>query len=68
METESDPGQEPQESADEPTEATGALNEDNPKPPEDAGQKGAGAATDAIGGLEGGSEPHDEDARDHERP
>jgi hypothetical protein len=65
METEHDPPQEPDESAD---EATGALNEDNPEPPDDAGQQGAGDATGASGGLEHGSEPRDQDARQHERP
>ena len=49
-------------------EEKGALNEDNPEPPEDAGQKGAGAATDAQGGLEGGSEPESDEIREHEKP
>jgi hypothetical protein len=39
------------------TEEKGALNEDNPEPPEDAGQKGAGAATGGDEGFEGGTEP-----------
>ncbi|MEA2361081.1 MAG: hypothetical protein QOD71_226 [Thermoleophilaceae bacterium] len=68
METGPDPREEPVESAEEPTESTGALNEDNPGPPDDAGQKGAGDATGASGGLEHGTEPDDEDAREHERP
>lgn len=68
METERDPTQEPEESTEEPTEATGALDEDNPTPPDDAGEKGAGTATGATGGLEHGSEPRDQDARQHERP
>ena len=50
------------------TEETGALNEDNPEPSEDAGQKGAGTATGGDEGLEEGSEPAGEDARDAERP
>ena len=50
------------------TEEKGALNEDNPEPSEDAGEKGAGSATDAQGGLESGSEPEGEDARQHEQP
>jgi hypothetical protein len=64
MQTEHDP-QEPEESND---EATGALNEDNPEPAEDVGQRGAGDAAGASGGLEQGSEPRDTDARQHERP
>jgi hypothetical protein len=69
METERDPSQEPQQSPDdEPSESTGALNDDNPPPSDDAGQKGAGTATGARGGLEGGSEPDDQDARQHEKP
>jgi hypothetical protein len=65
METEHDTPEEPEESAD---ESTGALTEDNPEPPDDAGEKGAGDATGASGGLEDGSEPRDQDARQHERP
>ena len=65
METEHDPYREPEESND---EATGALNEDNPEPSEHVGQRGAGDAAGASGGLEQGSEPRDEDARQHERP
>jgi hypothetical protein len=65
VETEHDSPQEHEETAD---EAAGALNEDNPDPPEDAGQKGAGDATGASGGLEQGSEPRDQDARQHEKP
>ncbi len=34
----------------EDTQETGALNADNPEPPDEAGQKGAGSQTDAIGG------------------
>jgi hypothetical protein len=49
-------------------EAKGALDRDNPEPPDDAGQRGAGDATGASGGLEGGSEPEGEDVREHERP
>jgi hypothetical protein len=55
METERDPREE--ETTD---EAEGALNEDNPTPPDDAGQRGAGSATGGIGGREHGTEP-DED-------
>jgi hypothetical protein len=51
-----------------PDESTGALNEDNPEPSEDAGQKGAGVATGGEGGFDQGSEPEGEDARDAERP
>jgi hypothetical protein len=51
-----------------PDEATGALNADNPEPPDEAGQKGAGAATGGDEGLDHGSEPEGEDARDAERP
>jgi hypothetical protein len=65
METEHDPTEEPDDAVD---EATGALNEDNPDLPDDAGQKGAGDATGAQGGMEEGSEPRDQDAREHERP
>jgi hypothetical protein len=65
METEHDPPRDAEEGVD---EATGALNEDNPEPPDEAGQKGAGDATGAIGGLQHGSEPDDEEAREHERP
>jgi hypothetical protein len=65
METEHDRPQDPDEDVD---EATGALNEDNPEPAEDAGEKGAGDATGGSGGLERGSEPQDQDARRHERP
>jgi hypothetical protein len=67
MEEERDTTQEPPQSSGEPLETSGAHN-DNPPPPDDAGQKGAGTATGAIGGLEEGSEPSGEDARDHERP
>ena len=49
-------------------ESKGALNEDNPTPPEDAGQKGAGVQTGGQGGLDEGTEPEGEDARDSERP
>ena len=49
-------------------EEKGALNEDNPEPSEDAGQKGAGFATGGDEGLEGGSEPEGEDIRQHEKP
>jgi hypothetical protein len=52
----------------EPDEPTGALDDDNPDLPDDAGETGAGDATGASGGLEGGSEPQGEDARHHERP
>jgi hypothetical protein len=52
----------------EENEDKGALNEDNPEPSEDAGQKGAGAATDAQGGLQSGSEPEGDDIRQHEKP
>jgi hypothetical protein len=61
METQHDP-------TEEPGEATSALDDDNPELPDDAGEKGAGDATGATGGLEGGSEPRDEDVRQHERP
>ena len=61
METQHDP-------TEEPDEATSALNEDNPDLPDDAGEKGAGDATGASGGLERGSEPRDQDARRHEQP
>ena len=64
METERDPTQQSQDSAD---EAEGALNEDNPAPPDDAGQKGAGSATGGIGGREHGTEPEDEDAAEDEQ-
>jgi hypothetical protein len=50
------------------TEEQGALNEDNPEVPDDAGQKGAGTQTGGDEGLEGGSEPEGEDIRQHERP
>ena len=43
-------------------------NQDNPEPSEDAGQRGAGSATDAIGGLEEGTEPEGDDVRESERP
>ena len=65
METEQNPTE---ESQDAPDESTGALNEDNPEPSEDAGQKGAGVATGGDEGLDQGSEPEGEDARDAERP
>jgi hypothetical protein len=65
METEENPTTESEKS---PDEATGALNTDNPEPPEDAGQKGAGAATGGDEGLDEGSEPDGDDARDAERP
>jgi hypothetical protein len=65
METEQNPTDESQET---PDESTGALNDDNPEPSEDAGQKGAGFATGGDEGLDEGSEPGDEDARDAERP
>ena len=65
METDHDPTEESQTS---PDDATGALSEDNPTPSEDAGQKGAGAATGGDEGLDDGSEPEGEDARDAERP
>ena len=65
METEHDPAREPEETDD---EATGALNTDNPEPPDDAGQKGAGDATGGSGGLEQGTEPREQEARRHERP
>jgi len=65
METEQNPTEESQET---PSEGTGALNEDNPAPSEDAGQKGAGFATGGDEGLDEGSEPAGEDARDAERP
>jgi hypothetical protein len=53
---------------DTPGEDPGAKNDDNPEPRENAGERGAGSATDALGGLEGGTEPEGEDVRDHERP
>jgi hypothetical protein len=65
METEENPAEESQKS---PEDATGALDADNPAPSEDAGQKGAGAATGGDEGLDQGSEPAGEDARDAERP
>ena len=65
METEENPTEESQQS---PEEATGALDADNPGTSEDAGQKGAGAATGGDEGLDEGSEPAGEDARDAERP
>lgn len=49
-------------------ERTGARTKDNPTPSDDAGQKGGGTATGAIGGMEHGSEPRGQDAREHERP
>ena len=55
----------PKDSAD---EATAAHDDDNPTPSEDAGQKGAGTATGAIGGMEDGTEPGDQDERRHEKP
>ena len=58
METERDPTDEP----------TGAHDDDNPAPPDDVGERGAGTATGASGGLEDGTEPRDEDVRQHERP
>ena len=61
IETQHDP-------TEEPDEATGALDADNADLPDDAGEKGAGDATGASGGLHGGTEPRDEDARNHERP
>lgn len=36
---------------------------DNPPPPEGAGQKGAGSETGGLGGLEDGTEPHDKNMR-----
>lgn len=58
-----------EESEDRPDEGTAALNADNPTPPEDAGQRGAGIATGADEGLEEGSEPGaGDDIRDAERP
>jgi hypothetical protein len=63
--TEHDESRDPDESV---GDAAGALNEDNPEPSEDAGQKGAGDATGASGGLEKGSEPRQQDARQHEKP
>jgi hypothetical protein len=65
METEQNPTD---ESTEAPEEATGALNDDNPDPSEDAGQKGAGAATGGDEGLDGGTEPEGADAREAERP
>jgi len=65
METEHTPHEESEKDAD---EAAGALDEDNPEPAEDAGQRGAGAATDAIGGREEGSELGDQDSREDEQP
>ena len=65
METEQNPTEESQET---PGESTGALNDDNPEVPADAGEKGAGAATGGDAGLDGGSEPEGTDARDAERP
>ena len=64
METERDPIRESQDDA---AEAEGALNEDNPTPPDEAGQKGAGSATGGIGGREHGTEPGDEDAAEDEQ-
>jgi hypothetical protein len=49
-------------------EAKGALNDDNPDPPDDAGERGAGDATGGSGGLEQGTEPREQEARRHERP
>jgi hypothetical protein len=65
METEQNPSEETTKS---PDEVTGALNEDNPETSEDAGQKGAGFATGGDEGLDLGSEPEGDDARDAERP
>jgi hypothetical protein len=65
METEQNPTEESQKS---PEDAKGALDADNPTPSEDAGQKGAGFATGGDEGLDEGSEPAGEDARDAERP
>ena len=48
-------------------EDTGALNDDNPTPPDEAGQKGAGSQTGAIGG-EQRTEPEEEGAGEDERP
>jgi hypothetical protein len=61
METQHDP-------TEEPDEATGALDDDNPELPDGTGEKGAGDAAGASGGLDGGTEPRDEDVRKHERP
>jgi hypothetical protein len=46
--------EEPQET---PEESTGAQDDDNPTPPDDVGEEGAGTQSGASGGLEGGSEP-----------
>ena len=66
-ETERQPPEE-QHGADESTEAKGAKDDDNPALPDDVGQKGAGSETGALGGLDHGTEPDGEDARQHERP
>jgi hypothetical protein len=42
--------------------------EESQETPDDAGQQGAGAAIGGDEGLDGGSEPEGEDARDAERP
>ena len=68
METEHDRSEPSPPDRDEPDEARGALDEDNPPVPDDAGEKGAGTRTGAEAGLEHGSEPRGEDVRKHERP
>ena len=67
MDTEHDPRHESPK-ADEESDSKAARNKDNPSHPDDAGEKGAGSATGAIGGLDEGSEPEGEDIRQHERP
>jgi hypothetical protein len=56
------------EHEDERRDEKGALDADNPQPPEGAGEKGAGDQTGAAGGMERGTEPEESDARSHERP
>ena len=66
MDTEQNPTE---ESQDRPEEGTAALDADNPTPPDNAGQRGAGMATGADEGLDEGSEPGEgDDIRDAERP
>jgi len=57
METGQGPHEEPED--------TGALDDDNPTPPDESGQKGAGSQTDAIGG-ERRTEPDDKEAGEDE--
>ena len=66
METQQDHSE---ETEDRPDEGTAALDTDNPTPPEDAGEQGAGMATGGDEGLTEGTEPGEgNDVHDSERP